>query len=161
MRGPLRALFLSALAGCVTAAGHGLPDFALADIAGQSVELSSFAGKSVVYLDFWATWCGPCGVEMPHLERLYQAYKDQGLVVLGVSMDDPSTQGSVASYVHRTGLSFPVVIDQDSRATNLYNPTHSAPYGVLIDRQGKIVAEHSGYSPGDEVALEAQIRGLL
>ena len=97
---------------------HGLPDFSLADTTGQLLELSELTGKNVVYLDFWATWCGPCGVEMPHLQRLYETYKAQGLVVLGVAMDDPSTQGSVAAYVHRSGLSFPVVIDQDSRATN-------------------------------------------
>ena len=168
MASPLRSLALAAMAmlsGCATmsgaGAGRGLPDFSLPDTSGDVVQLSSFTGKDVVYLDFWATWCGPCGVEMPQLERLYDTYKARGFVVIGISMDDPSTQGSVASYVHRNGLGFPVVIDTDSRATNLYNPTRSAPYGVLIDRTGKIVEEHTGYTPGDEVPLEAKIRELL
>jgi peroxiredoxin len=154
---------LAAACGCATAGGpgHGLPDFSLPETSGEMLQLSSLTGKQVIYLDFWATWCGPCGAEMPQLQRLYDTYKARGLVIVGISMDDPSTQGSVASYVHRNGLGFPVVIDTDSRATNLYNPTRSAPYGVLIDRTGKIVDERAGYTPGDEVALEAKLRELL
>jgi peroxiredoxin len=151
-----------ALNGCATtSATHGLPDFSLPDTTGEIVQLSSLTGKQLIYLDFWATWCGPCGAEMPQLQRLYDTYKARGFVIVAVSMDDPSTQGSVASYVHRNGLSFPVVIDTDNRATSLYNPTRSAPYGVLIDRTGKIADEHAGYTPGDEVALENKIRELL
>lgn len=155
-----------AAAGAGASGGQGasssaLADFSLPNTAGGEVRLSELVGKHVIYLDFWATWCGPCGSEMPQLQRLYETYKSQGLVVIGVSMDDPTTMGTVAAYVHRTGLTFPVVIDADSRATSLYNSTRSAPYGVLIDRSGRVVHEHAGYVSGDEVGLEAQIKAHL
>ena len=159
----LRLLALLAVCSCASMGGssRGLADFSLPETNGDIFQLSSLTGKEVIYLDFWATWCGPCAVEMPHLQRLYDTYKSRGFVVVGVAMDDPSTQGTVASYVHRNGLGFPVVIDTDSRATNLYNPTRSAPYGVLIDRTGKIVDERAGYAPGDELALETKLKDLL
>jgi peroxiredoxin len=139
-----------------------LPDFQLPDTQGNTLVLSELTASSkVVYLDFWATWCGPCGAEMPKLEAFYQKYKDQGLVVVGVSMDDPSTMGAVNSYVRRMGISFPVVVDTESRVVQLYNTTRSAPYGVLISRNGHIVAEHGGYTPGDEIALEEEIKKQL
>jgi peroxiredoxin len=98
---------------------------------------------------------------MSQLEQLYETYKDRGFVVLGISMDDPTSMGTVASFVHRNGLTFPVMIDMDSRVTSIYNSTRSAPYGVLIDRSGKIVDERPGYSPGDELGLETKIKEHL
>jgi cytochrome c biogenesis protein CcmG/thiol:disulfide interchange protein DsbE len=156
------------LAGCATAGstssgkGSTLPGFSMPDVSGREVRLSELvAQQQIIYLDFWATWCGPCLAEMPQLERIYETYRDRGVVVLGISMDDPTTMGTVASYVHRNGLSFPVMIDMDSRVTSIYNSTRSAPYGVLIDRSGKIIDEHSGYSPGDETGLETKIKEHL
>src|SRR4051812_18502834 len=64
------------------------PDFTLRDLAGRDVRLSDYQGKNVVLLDFWATWCVPCEAALPHIEELYQRYKDNGLVVLGIAMDD-------------------------------------------------------------------------
>ena len=161
--------FAVALTGCATTGStsssggrSSLADFELSDVSGREIRLSELVAKQqMIYLDFWATWCGPCMAEMPQLERLYETYKDRGLVVLGISMDDPTTMGSVASYVHRNGLKFPVMIDMDSRVTSMYNSTRSAPYGVLIDRSGKIVDEHPGYSPGDETGLETKIKEHL
>lgn len=136
----------------------GLPDFELVDLDGSPVRLSDYLGKNVVYLDFWASWCAPCQLEMPQLETLYQRYKGQGLVVLGVAMDDPTTVTQVAPAAHRTGVTFPILLDSQSRAVALYNQGKSAPFGVLIDRQGKIVSQRGGYAPGDERVLEAEIQ---
>jgi peroxiredoxin len=141
--------------------GGSLPNFQLADTQGSTLALDQLVAQhKVVYLDFWATWCGPCTAEMPKLEAFYQKYKDQGFVVVGISMDDPSTMGAVNSYVHRMGLTFPVAVDTESKAVQLYNTTRSAPYGVLI-ANGRIVAEHGGYTPGDELNLEEEIKKQL
>jgi peroxiredoxin len=134
-----------------------LPDFELSDTDGNSVKLSDYLGKQVVYLDFWASWCGPCQLELPQLESLYEKYKGQGFVVLGVAMDDTTTVGAVAPVARKDGLTFPVLLDAQSRAVALYNGNKSAPYGVLIDRRGRIVEQRAGYTPGDERKLEAQL----
>ncbi|MHB1845688.1 MAG: TlpA family protein disulfide reductase [Deltaproteobacteria bacterium] len=155
------------LAGCATSSGarstaaSGLPDFELQDLDGTPVRLSDYVGKDLVYLDFWASWCGPCQAELPQLEALYEKYKGRGLVVLGVAMDDPSTIGAVAPVARKDGLTFPILLDSQSRAVTLYNGGRSAPYGVLIDRQGHVAAQHGGYTPGDEKTLEAEIQKRL
>jgi cytochrome c biogenesis protein CcmG/thiol:disulfide interchange protein DsbE len=155
------------LVGCVTPSGSGtapqgaLPSFELLDLDGNSVRLADHLGKDVVYLDFWASWCGPCQTQMPQLEALYQRYRERGFVVLGVAMDDPTTVGQVAPAAHRVGATFPILLDSQGRAVTLFNPGKSAPYGVLIDRHGQIVEQHSGYAPGDERSLESKIQSIL
>lgn len=172
-----RALLLAlALCGCATssstsasgapgpstsAASSSLPDFALNTVDGETVRLSDHVGKGVVVLAFWDTWCEPCKTELPHLQEIYARHKDQGLTVLAVAMDDPSTLSQVAPYVRRTGLTFPVLLDTETKAANLYNRQKSAPYTVVIDRGGKVVSEKAGYEPGAEKALEEELQKLL
>ncbi len=160
----LFVLLLSASCGARSAATGGsgqASDFALRDVDGRTVHLSDYLGKNVVVINFWATWCAPCMGEMPHLERLYKAYKDQGLVVLGISMDGPESIANVAPTVRRLGLSYPVLLDEDTRVVGSYNPKKDAPYNVLIGRDGTIAKAKVGYSAGDEVTLEADIKKLL
>ena len=161
------ALGLIALIGC-GAAQHGgaenggtPPDFALEDLDGDVVRLSDHLGEDVVLINFWATWCGPCAGELPHLQRLYEAYEDEGFVVLGIAIDGPESIAEVAPMAHRYGLTFPVLLDDETRVVGLLNPRRAAPYNVLIDRKGRIVSAEEGYSPGDERALERMLRGLL
>ncbi|MBI5482096.1 MAG: TlpA family protein disulfide reductase, partial [Deltaproteobacteria bacterium] len=78
-------------AGHGTAVGASATNFTLKDVTGRPMSLADHFGKNVVLLDFWATWCVPCEAEMPHLQRLYQRNKDQGFVLLGISMDGPET----------------------------------------------------------------------
>ena len=136
-------------------------DFTLETIDGKTVHLSDYVGKKVVLLDFWATWCEPCLAAMPHLQNMYEAHGSDGFVVLSISMDGPETIAEVRSYVQRQGLSFPVLLDEESRAVSLYNPRRSAPYSVLIARDGTILHKRDGYQPGDEIEIEKEVVAAL
>ncbi len=142
------------------ASSAGAPDFALRDLDGQTVRLSDHRGK-VVLVNFWATWCVPCAAELPHLERLYGKYRDQGFVVLAVSMDGPETSANVDPHARRHGLSFPVLLDEETRVTGAYNPKRTAPFTVLIGRDGAVARTREGYHAGDEVAVEGDIQALI
>ncbi|MEZ4241342.1 MAG: TlpA disulfide reductase family protein [Myxococcota bacterium] len=132
------------------------PDFALADTAGRQVSLSSLRGQ-VVLVAFWATWCGPCKEELPHLQQLYAAHRDEGFTVLAVSTDDARTAGRVASYVARMGYTFPVLLDRDAAVVSAYDPAKTLPHAVLIGRDGEVIRRTMGYQPGDEAALAAAV----
>ncbi|MGH7326955.1 MAG: peroxiredoxin family protein [Polyangiaceae bacterium] len=97
-------------------------DFSAQDTNGATLHLSDYLNKNVIVIDFWATWCQPCLEEMPHLRRLYEANKANGLVVIAVSMDGPETVAEVPSFAQRNRLTFPVVLDQDSHVASVYNP---------------------------------------
>ncbi|MEO1230960.1 MAG: TlpA disulfide reductase family protein [Myxococcota bacterium] len=138
-----------------------LPDFTLNTLDGDRFSLSDHVGRDVIVISFWATWCAPCLNELPHLSELYEREKEQGLVVVAVSMDEPNTQAEVAPMARRLGLEMPVVIDAEQRAVRLYNKGRDAPMTVVIDRGGRIVKAQSGFNPGDEVRLEKQVMALL
>jgi peroxiredoxin len=154
-------------AGCALSPPAGTPaaaagaDFALRDTGGRLVRLSDYLGKQVVLLNFWATWCVPCAAELPHLERLYGDHKAEGFVVLGISMDGPETVADVGPFVRRHGLSFPVLLDEETRVVGKYNPRRSAPFNVLIGRDGQVARTREGFVAGDEVAIATDIQALL
>jgi peroxiredoxin len=164
------AFWLALAAGCASTAGMvareptvvGAPasDFTLRDLDGRQVRLSDYTGK-VVLLDFWATWCTPCAAELPHLEALYRARRDDGLVVLGVAMDGPESVAQVTPFARRYELSFPVLLDEETRVVNLYNPKRVAPMTVLIDRRGLVARVRNGYNAGDEKLIAADVAQLL
>ena len=134
--------------------------FSLRDINNQEVSLEAQKGK-VVLLSFWATWCGPCKVEMPHLNKLFEEKKDEGFVVLSISSDDARTKSQVKPYIMRQRYSFPVLLDTEGKVTSIYNPTKTLPYTAIVDRQGNIAYVHSGYTPGDEVEIKHKVEELL
>lgn len=136
------------------------PDFTLRDTSGRTVRLSDHRGE-VVLINFWATWCVPCAAELPHLERLYKKYAGRGFTVLAISMDGPESSANVPAHVRRHGLSFPVLLDEETRVVGTYNPKRNAPYTVIIGRGGAIVKTREGYHAGDEVAVESDITAQL
>ena len=132
------------------------PDFTLRGTDGRNLRLQEQRGQ-VVLVNFWATWCGPCRQEMPHLNRLYDKYRDSGFTLLGVNIDDdPRTAAATAA---KLGLKFPVLLDTDKRVSKLYD-LGSMPATVLIDRDGRVRHLHRGYREGLEEAYERQIREL-
>jgi peroxiredoxin len=117
------------------------PDFALKDAEGKLVHLSDYRGK-VVLLDFWATWCGPCKIEIPWFMDFQRQNQEKGLVVLGVSMDDEGWE-IVKPYLASMKVNYRVVIGNDHTA-QLYGGVDALPTTFLIDRDGKIAAVHVG-----------------
>ena len=117
------------------------PDFTLKDADGKTVHLSQYRGK-VVLLDFWATWCDPCRLEIPWFIDLQRKNKDRGFEVLGVSMDDEGWE-VVKPFMKSVGMNYRVVIGNDE-TTQMYGGVDSLPSTFLIDRQGKIAAIHIG-----------------
>ncbi len=144
-----------------TTVGAPAPDFTLRDLDGRNVTLSDRLGKDVILLNFWATWCVPCGAEMPHLEALYQANKQKGFVILSIAMDGPETVAQVGPTARRYGISFPVLLDEETRVVGVYNPKRTAPLSVLIDKKGQIARVRNGYNAGDEKLVEADVAALL
>lgn len=141
--------------------GNKPPDFELSTIQGETVRLSDHLGKDVVLIDFWATFCDPCMAAMPHLDALYKKHKDDGFIVLGISIDGPDSVAQVKSTVTKLGVTFPILLDQETRVVALYNPKTSAPYSVLIGRDGGIITKKEGYTTGDSSAVDKDIEAAL
>ena len=137
------------------------PDFSLQDLDGNEFTLSEHVGRRVVLLNFWATWCDPCLVEMPHLDRMSRDYGDAGLQVVCIAIDGPDTVADVRSEIRRHDYSFTVLLDTETEVKSLYNPRGDAPFSVLIDRSGSIVWSREGYRPGHMQELEDRLRELL
>jgi peroxiredoxin len=123
------------------------PEFQLKDVNGQTVHLSDYKGK-VVLLDFWATWCGPCKIEIPWFIEFEHQYKDRGFAVVGVSMDEDGWS-VVKPYVQDLKMNYRIVLGNDEVGTS-YGGVDSLPTTFLIDREGKIASVHVGLSQGKE-----------
>jgi len=137
------------------------PDFRLKDLDGQWFTLSEHLGEDVVYVTFWATWCVPCRREMPHLEKLYKEFGDQGLTIIGINTDPPGTTSKIKPYIKRYQISYPTLLDPTNNVLDKYNPTRELPYAVLIDREGNVVQVFPGYRTGDEEILREKVVALL
>ena len=133
------------------------PDFTLRSTEGRNLRLQEQRGQ-VVLINFWASWCGPCKQEMPHLNRLHDKYRSAGLVLLGVNIDDDTRLGTATAA--RWGIKFPVLLDADKAVTRQYD-LGAMPATVLVDRDGRVRYLHRGYREGTEEAYERQIRELL
>ncbi len=138
-------------------AGQTAPDFALKSATGDNLRLSEYRGE-VVMINFWATWCGPCRQEMPHLEELYNRYQRVGFNLLGVNIDDDS--GRAMQMVEELGVTFPVLFDEQKEVSKLYS-VEAMPVTLLLDRSGTVRHVHLGYQPGFEEKYLTEIRALL
>ena len=150
------ALFASIRAEAVTPKTTA-PDFTLRSMQGANLRLQEHRGQ-VVMVNFWATWCGPCREEMPHLNRLYDKYRASGFTVLAVNIDDDAR--NAAGMASKLGLRFPVLFDSEKTVSKLYD-LKAMPSTVMIDRDGRVRFLHRGYLSGYENTYDQQIRELL
>ena len=116
--------------------GFLAPDFELQTTSGETIKLSDLRGQAVL-VNLWATWCPPCRAEMPSIEKVYNEYKDDGLVVLAVDMTYQDTQSNIAPFVAEYGLTFPILLDQSGDVGNAYQ-LRSLPSSFFINRDGTI-----------------------
>jgi thiol-disulfide isomerase/thioredoxin len=132
------------------------PAWDLRDVDGQPVSSAQFLGK-VVVLDFWATWCPPCQAEIPGFVELQKTYGDQGLVVIGVSMDQagPSV---VKDFMKQHGMNYPVVMGDDA-INQAFGGIEGLPTTFIINRAGTLIDRHVGYT--DKADFERAIKPLL
>lgn len=117
------------------------PAFSLTDASGAAVNLADYRGK-VVLLNFWATWCGPCQIEIPWFIEFEQKYKDRDFAVLGVSFDDDGWK-SVRPYIASHKINYRIMIGTE-KMSQLYGGVDSLPTTFILDRQGRIASQHVG-----------------
>lgn len=139
--------------------GSMAPDFTLPDLVegGGSFTLSDLRGKTV-YLDFWASWCAPCLKSLPLYNQLYNKYRDQGLEIIGVNIDNPAEDG--LDFLADTHLDFKTPSDVDGLVPEMYQIV-GMPTSFLIAADGTVQLVHVGFRDGDLEMLEAAITKLL
>ena len=140
-----------------TMLGKVAPSFTLVDLSGKKVSLADYKGHAVV-LNFWATYCGPCKLEMPWFQDLQNKYKGQGLVVLGLDQDDGMPVQQVAAASKRVGVTYPILMPNDD-VSKSYQLSDYIPETFYVDKNGKIVDETIGAHSKDE--LEADIQKAI
>ncbi len=133
------------------------PGFTLTDSNGNKVQLADYRGKAVL-LNFWATWCGPCQVEIPWFKEFEQQYKSKGFAVLGVSMDEDGW-AAVKPYIAEHKLNYPILLGDDS-VSQLYGGLDALPTTFMIDRDGKFAfSPHVGLI--DKSVYASEIQSLI
>ena len=133
------------------------PDFALRDLAGHPASLADFRGKAVL-INFWATWCAPCRVEMPWFIALQQKHSAQGFVILGIDSDYPEDVPKVPGFAKKMGLNYPVLYGNQQTAAK-YGCCDYLPMSYYIDRAG--IVRFATVGLGDRNTLESYVRELL
>ena len=141
--------------GVAMAEGRAEPiDFSVTDLAGKTVHLKDWRGHPVI-VDFWATWCPPCRKEIPELNEIYNRYRADGLIMLGVSMDEVQGEGRkvVPPFIEEFKIAYPIAIGDEALVDKL--ELNSIPTALFVARDGKIFSRIEGAGPRGELAKTA------
>jgi peroxiredoxin len=133
------------------------PDFVLKSLAGKNLRLSEYRGETVL-VTFWASWCGRCRDQLAELDNLFASYREQGLRLLSVNIDDDETKARAA--VGELGLQFPVLFDDQKVVARRYD-LGNLPLTLIIDPSGEVRYLHEGYSRGDENNYQRELEVLI
>ena len=137
-------------------AGFAAPDFTLETPDGETISLSDLRGQ-VVLVNFWATWCPPCRAEMPAIQGVYDAYREQGFVVLAVDVGEGDAQ--VAAFADERGLTFPILMDREGTVSHQYQ-VRAMPSTFFVDQAG-VIQEVTLGGPMTRAFIESQVTSLL
>src|SRR3984885_6482495 len=137
--------------------GKMAPGFTLTDIDGKKVSLSDYKGRPVL-VNFWATWCGPCKVEMPWFEEFQKQYAAQGFQILGLTDDVDAGKDTIAKVAHKTGVSYPILLT-DGKVQTAYGGLDVLPMSFYVDKNGVVVEVTAGLGTKDEI--EANIKKTI
>ncbi|HEX5324611.1 MAG TPA: TlpA disulfide reductase family protein [Capsulimonadaceae bacterium] len=134
------------------------PDFTLMTSDGQKVTLSEAVKKGPVILDFWASWCGPCRMEMPELQTVYKKYQARGVQLYGVNSDDQAP--AINEFLKDNHVVYPTLVDSDHHTHNVYG-VNSIPLVLIVDGDMRVVAGSDGYDPDTKVDLSRTLDNVL
>jgi thiol-disulfide isomerase/thioredoxin len=151
-------LAVAVLAGCSRPASPAsdVPQFSFSSLEGKTVAMKDLSNK-VVIVDFWATWCGPCREEIPHLNELYSEFKGKGLEIVGISMDTDGTDG-VKDFAREFRIQYPIVMGNEKVAES-FGGIIGLPTTFLIDRKGRIAKKYIGLPPAED--MNRIVKGLV
>jgi peroxiredoxin len=135
-------------------------DFNLPNIKGSAYKLSEYRGK-VVMVSFWATWCRPCQVELPIMQKIWKEYRKEGFEFLSVNIEPTGEKKRIARLAKQKKYEFPILLDSDSKFLESQHPSLQLPFSILLDKKGHIVFRQTGYIPDSEKKIVTEIKKLL
>ena len=151
-----RLILIPLLAAALLAQTTTLPTFTLKDTRNRQVQLRKARAGKTTLINFWASYCVPCRKEMPLLDKLQTKYAEKNFQILGIAIDDSRTVGRVGAVLRAVKVEYPILLDTEQKLYKNFN-TSAMPYSILVDSEGIIVWQHTGYIPGDEKKMEAEI----
>ena len=147
---------LSSIVSAAEVSGRA-PDFTLKQLKGSNLKLIELTG-SVVLINFWASWCGPCREEMPLLNALHKKYEPLGFTVLGVNVEEQVANAE--GFLDKFPVDFPILLDNKNQVSKLYEVI-AMPTTVVVDRDGNMRYLHQGYQSGDEAKYRKMVKKLV
>lgn len=140
--------------------GKALPEVKLKNLKNETHDVFEITQGKLTLINFWATYCVPCRKEMKHLDRINRIYGDDGVQVIGVAIDDSRTAGRIKSLVRSQKLDYLILLDTEQVFYKNFS-TNAMPFSILVDGDGRVIWEHTGYIPGDEVKMEEEIKKAI
>lgn len=156
----MKFFLLFVLISISTISAQQVSDFQLKDLQNNVQNFYDLKGEKLTVIDFWATWCKPCLNAIPELNKINADYKDQGVRFIGIACDGPRTIAKVAPLANSIQIQYTVLLDINSEIKNRLNVI-AFPTLLIINEKGKVVWQHEGYLPGDEIKIREKINSIL